>query len=127
VDDGDRFFQYRVRLQSNNPGTSPVLGEFTLVWTNLGTGGGSTPGSFELLPVSPNPSSGSVSVCFCTPEASAVEIAVYDIAGRLALTPVDGEFQPGSHTALMAGLRPGIYFVRMRAGAFDAAERFVVL
>lgn len=126
--DGDRYFQYRAYLSTGSSAVTPALNEITITWTPLlGTGEGDAPASLELLPVTPDPASGPVSVSFGLPSAGFVGLTVYDISGRPIQEAGSAEYQPGWHTMQLGEFRPGIYFVRMRAGEFETTQRFVVV
>lgn len=90
---------------------------------------GSLPGTFALHPVSPNPFSGATTLSFDLPEARDVELLVFDARGRRVAVVVDGPMDAGRYRMAWSdpGLVPGVYFARLRAGAFEARERFVVL
>jgi hypothetical protein len=61
------------------------------------------------------------------PAASFVEVSVFDVSGRLVRSQGPTEYQPGWHSAQLEALSPGVYFIRMRAGEFEATQRFVML
>jgi hypothetical protein len=127
IDDGDRYFQYRVHMMSGNPDATPVLNDVTVTWTPLGVEGGSGPAEFELIPVTPNPCHSAPEIGFGLPSAESVVLQLFDISGRLVRTVGATGFEPGWHSIRLEAMDPGVYFVRMRAGDFEAAERFVVL
>jgi hypothetical protein len=63
-----------------------------------------------------------------------VELRVYDLAGRLVRTLVDGEQPPGLHEvawdargARGGRVAAGVYFYRLRVGEGTAARRLIVL
>lgn len=68
----------------------------------------------------PNPAAGAVSIRFGVARTGAVTLRVYDVAGRLVRTLVDGAFDRGDHTFSWDGrddsrrtLGGGIYFARL--------------
>jgi len=71
------------------------------------------------LSLTPNPVSGSAIVRYSLPEASAVRIALYDCAGRLVRTLVNGYHPAGSYSYSLLtthhSLPGGIYFCRLSA------------
>jgi hypothetical protein len=127
LEDYSSFVQYRAILTTVDPDTTPTLLDVTLTWNSLGTGGGTAPTAFELLPVTPNPCTGCPVIEFGLPSAGLVGLYVFDISGRLVREIAASEYQPGWHTAQLGDLRPGIYFVQMRTGVFEATDRFVVI
>lgn len=97
------------------------------------TGGGSA-GRFALHPASPNPFERSAQIRFELPQASRVQLEIFDAQGRRVRTLTDRMFEPGEHVLLWDGsgtsgrrLGPGVYLVRMRAGSFRAEHRVVRL
>lgn len=128
VQDGDRYFQYRVRFSSSDVLLTPVLNDLTVSWEPmLGSEGGEAPAAFVLMPVSPNPVSGAVTIEFALPEPAQAAFSIFDLSGRLVRTTGASGFDPGWHSLQMGTLPPGVHFVRMEAGGFTAVERFVVL
>lgn len=125
--DNTSYFQYRALLSTSSPDTTASLMEVTVTWDPLGTGEGGLPSACVLLPVTPNPCAGAPVVEFGLPGPSAVEIDGYDISGRLLKSIGPSAFLPGWHAVQLGELSPGIYFVRMRVGEFEATQRFVVI
>ncbi len=125
--DNSSYFQYRAILISADPGATPALHDVTVTWDPLGTGDSESPGSLVLAPVTPNPASGPVTLSFGLPSPASVDLLLLDISGRLIRHISTDEYQPGWNTLQIDGLLPGIYFVRMTAGEFEASERFVVI
>jgi hypothetical protein len=90
--------------------------------------------AFELLAPRPNPCRGRSEIRFVLPSARAVEVALFDVAGRRVRSWVWGEgFPAGPHTVTWDGLDgsgaravSGLYFVRVRAGR-DVGMRKLVL
>jgi hypothetical protein len=101
-----------------------------IYWIDLystGIGDVDAPAGFWLLPVTPNPSSGSASVSFEVPETGPVSLYVFDLSGRLVQDAGPSGYEPGCHTIQLGELYPGVYLVQMRAGEFTATQRFVVV
>src|SRR5207249_10136459 len=81
--------------------------------------------AFRLLPPSPNPARGPVSVPFELGRATWVTLDVIDIAGRPMRRLAAGEYAPGTHLVRWSAtdasgqrVPPGFYFLRARiAGA----------
>lgn len=91
-------------------------------------------GRFALHSTSPNPFERSTLIRFELPEASRVQIEVFDAQGRRVRSVADRSFEPGVHSlewdgADASGRRvgPGVYLVRMRAGGFRADRRVIRL
>ena len=75
-----------------------------------------------LSPNHPNPFTPPTSVRFTVPQRTAVILAVYDVAGRLVRTLVDGEVEPGEHAVTWDGryasgaeAASGVYFCKLSA------------
>lgn len=70
---------------------------------------------------------------FVLARESNVEIAVYDVSGRMVATLADEEFAPGRHSVPWSGtgmndapLSSGVYFAVVRAGDFRATKKVVL-
>lgn len=65
----------------------------------------------------PNPFNPSTTISYRLPEASQVEIKVFDVLGQVVDVLVDGYLNAGTHEVTWhAGMLPsGVYFVRMKA------------
>lgn len=90
--------------------------------------------AFALGAPQPNPSRGTVRVSFRVPQGPAqpVRVTVYDVGGRAVRTLRDRAAYPGEHVAEWdgrddagRGVAPGAYFLRLRAGAFEATRKIV--
>ena len=80
------------------------------------------------LKASPNPFASGTNLSFSLPHAGAVSLRVYNVAGQLVATLLDGERTAGVHNvAFRAGhLPPGMYFTRLQLGQ-DQLVRSVIL
>jgi hypothetical protein len=85
------------------------------------------------LQLAPNPAASAVRLAYTLPEAALVRIGVYDVLGRRVAAPVDGLEPAGRHEATWDGrgganrVAPGLYFVRLDAGARRAVRRVVIV
>jgi len=93
-----------------------------------------TPMGYVLRGVSPNPFNPVTKVSYGSPAESRVRLAVYNVAGRLVRTLVDGEVDPGYHSVVWDGrdsngveVGSGVYFCRMEAKGFDDTTKMVLL
>ncbi len=127
LNDGDSYVQYRVILETSNPDSTPTLNDVTITWSLLGLLDDPQVSEYLLYGAEPNPSSGSVSIYFAIPELSQVELSVYDLTGRLVISPSHGEYSPGVQQVQLGEFTPGIYFCRMISGEFTATQSFVVI
>lgn len=125
LSENDDYFQYRTILTTSEPGTSPDLLDVSVSWVPLGIGGSESPSSFELLPLLSNPVYGAVTVTIGVPEPGPVTLSIFDVAGRLIGSTGSVNYLPGYSTVQLGHFCPGVYFVRMKAGEFEATRRFV--
>ncbi len=84
------------------------------------------PTELRLFPNFPNPFSASTTLKYALPEATSVELTIYDILGRRVTTLVHGEKPAGNHVLVWDGrtghgnaLAPGLYLARFTAGNFS--------
>ncbi len=96
--------------------------------------GAPAPAAPALLAARPNPTSGSTDIGFVLPADARVTLRLYDVAGRLVRTLVEGSMPAGAHRARWDGLdargraaRSGIYFAKLQAGATIRSEQILLL
>jgi hypothetical protein len=84
---------------------------------------------FSLAQNQPNPGSAFTHVRFSIPARERVVLRVFDVNGRLVLTPVDAILDPGPHSARIptSSLAGGVYFYRLEGGGKSLSRRFAVL
>lgn len=82
----------------------------------------------------PNPMHGDVTLAYALPRAGLVSLRVYDLRGRLVRTLIDGMHGAGAGSARWDGrdsggtrVRPGVYFVRLRAPEAKGVRKVVVM
>lgn len=87
------------------------------------------PTTFALEANYPNPFNPTTMIRYAVPEASEVELAIYDVMGRHVMTLVEGEQQAGRYEVVFDGhaLASGVYIYRMRAGSFVRARRMILV
>lgn len=87
------------------------------------------PTAFGLGAIEPNPVASVFSVSFGVPRSCRISIRIFDVRGRVVATIADSVFQPGSYIRVFDGsaLAPGAYFVSMRADAFGATRKMIVI
>jgi hypothetical protein len=95
---------------------------------------GGRPMSFALRQNSPNPFTVSTSICFDIPKRSHVMVDVIDVSGRVVRTLVEETRSADRHYVTWDGrddvgtdMGPGIYFLRMKAGEFEATRKMMLL
>jgi len=89
----------------------------------------SLPSEFALLANYPNPFNASTNIRFALPEASQVNLSVFDITGRTVATVSRGEFGAGYHTMTFdaSALSSGVYFYRLEAGSYVETKKMVLM
>jgi hypothetical protein len=96
---------------------------------------GATPTAYALDSSYPNPFRSVSTIQYALPSAEHVLLEVFDVVGRRVATLVDGAVEAGYHsvvwdgrgTAGRADLASGVYIYRLRAGAFTATQRAVLV
>jgi hypothetical protein len=63
------------------------------------------------------------------PEPSQVNLAIYDVSGRLVAELIDGRRAAGTHQATFDGsnLASGIYLYTLKAGAYSSTSKMVLM
>ncbi|WP_412061784.1 T9SS type A sorting domain-containing protein [Rubrivirga sp. IMCC45206] len=83
-------------------------------------------GAFELA-VAPNPAAGRATVSFALVTAGEATVEVFDVLGRRVATLADGPLAAGDHALTWTGAAPGLYVVRLRAGAEAGVQTVTVV
>ena len=128
--DNDRRYYWRVRA-----GNTGGWGLWSDVWTFTTspvtsiTESDQLPASYRLDQNYPNPFNPATEISFAIPEASFVQIRVFDLLGREVATLVNRELPAGTHrTEWHANGAPsGVYFYRMDADGFTQARRLILM
>ena len=86
-------------------------------------------GGVEFRGAFPNPSNGSSSLEFHLPASAYVTLRVYDVAGRIVSTLVDGVTGPGEQRVEFRAPRDGssMYFARLEVGSVRFTRRLIVI
>jgi hypothetical protein len=87
-----------------------------------------SPSTFGIT-ASPNPFNATTVASFKLQVASQVSLKIYDTAGRLVATLVQGWMNAGEHQATFDGSRlaAGVYLARLEAGEFTGTQKVVLL
>jgi hypothetical protein len=90
--------------------------------------GSAAKAAFTLGQCRPNPATAAVTIPFSLASASAVELAIYDVAGR-RLYCERGSYDAGPQelTVNVAALAPGVYVYRVKAAGGASASRKMVV
>ena len=87
------------------------------------------PEMFELEQNYPNPFNPQTTIRFNLPLQAHVDLAIYDITGRLVAQLYDGNQDAGSHEVVWnaAGRASGMYLVRIQAGEYQVTRKMLLL
>jgi len=87
------------------------------------------PTEFALYPCSPNPFNATTAISYQLSADSFVSLRIYDTAGRMVETLVDGWREAGEHKVTFEAdyLPSGMYICRISAGEFVAVQKLVLL
>ncbi len=95
---------------------------------------GNAPIRFALGANYPNPFNPTTTIQFALPEASAVQLSIYDVLGRNVRRLLDAPFARGTYTVTWdgadeAGARApsGVYVYRLTTGSFSASRKMLVV
>ena len=95
---------------------------------------GDMPTAFALRQNRPNPFSTTTVIAFDLPEETNARVTIYDTHGRIIMKLTDTNYDAGRHTVTWRGrdqrgnpVGPGVYFVRMEAGAFRDMKKVMLL
>ncbi|MFY0683616.1 MAG: VWA domain-containing protein [Balneola sp.] len=89
----------------------------------------SVPAKFSLEQNYPNPFNPSTTIRFGLPNASEVNIEIYNMIGQKVMVLSNNRFGAGWHTVSFnaSGLSSGIYIYRIRAGSFVDTKRMTLI
>lgn len=114
-----------------DPGAFMPSGGFPNPFETIITDAGSitAPSEFVLHGANPNPFNPITVLSYSLPKAERVELAVYDVAGRLVATLVNGWRAAGNHEAPFdaSGLSSGVYIYHLTSGAFTASGKMMLI
>jgi hypothetical protein len=83
----------------------------------------------DLVAASPNPFNPTTAISYQLSDARHVSLKVYDIAGRLVATLVDGTSEAGTHQVTFDGsnLASGVYLYTLQAGSHTTTGKMVLM
>jgi hypothetical protein len=87
------------------------------------------PQAFVLEQNYPNPFNPATTISYGLPKPAEVEVAIYDVSGKLLAVLVRATQNAGAHKIIWnaAGAAAGMYFVKMRVGEFQATRKILLL
>ena len=92
-----------------------IAGDTIGTLVSVNTAGPELPKEYTLYQNYPNPFNSSTTIEFDLPEATVVNLSIYDLLGRLVATPSVGKLVAGQHRVFWnASTMPsGVYFIRL--------------
>jgi hypothetical protein len=132
LNDGDRYVQYRVMLETTDPGLSPILWDVTISWTELGIDeerNFTTQSVIQLLPNHPNPFHQITTIEFNLPKTSDVILNIFNILGEEVATLHSGQLLPGRHSFEWDAfnLPSGVYVYRLEVEDYVQTRKMILL
>jgi len=121
-----QYLQYLVTLSTTDPGLTPSMNNIFVHYDELGVEGESGTG-LQLIGPATNPSTGTPSATFHTPEETIVEFTLFDLSGRIAARVTQTEYSPGTHCISLPDVPPGTYILQMKAGDVTDRCRMVII
>jgi len=87
------------------------------------------PGNIQLKQNYPNPFNPTTQITYQLPQASDVQLAIYDMAGRQVTTLVNERMSSGSHTINFnaSELSSGVYLYRLQAGSTVLTKKLTLI
>jgi C1A family cysteine protease len=112
-----------------------AIRDYTAVHGGDGDGGGGTPTYVTALEQNyPNPFNGTTTIGYSIGERCAVEIRIYDPAGRMIRVLERADRSPGRYSVLWngkdgsgRGVASGVYFCRIKAGKYTDTRKVLYL
>ncbi|OUT37300.1 MAG: hypothetical protein CBB66_06980, partial [bacterium TMED6] len=129
VEGEDVIFAWEVIAQDDSEGEYTAacneIFEFTLRFESLGLEDGLIPDTYVLGDAYPNPFNPVTTIDFGVPEASYVNISVYDIHGKLIKTLEQGNKLAGYHSIIWnaQNVPTGTYFIRLVTSDYTATRK----
>jgi hypothetical protein len=115
-------------------GTGPVPVQHDVLPLGTPTDSDITPKTFNLSQNFPNPFNPTTTIKYKVPEAVHVQLVVYNVDGRRLRVLVNEFTPPGDYQNSWDGRNDkgdiassGVYFYRMKAGAFDQTKKLVFM
>jgi hypothetical protein len=132
LNDGDRYVQYKVFLETTDPGLSPVLWDVAISWSDLGIDdeyNSTAPYAIQLLPNYPNPFNPTTTIEFNLPKAGEVSLNIFNILGEEVTTLHSGQLLPGHHSFKWDAfhLPSGVYVYRLEVEDYVQTRKMILL
>ena len=125
LDDGDRYLQYKVILETANSFETPILNEVGFSWYSYQ--GQENSGEIEFtLSLTTNPSQSPVLLTAFSPTQQPVEVVVFSVDGRIAYRR-NQIVDEGATLLTIGKLQPGVYICQIIAEKIKVNRRFTVV
>ncbi|MBN2091502.1 T9SS type A sorting domain-containing protein [candidate division KSB1 bacterium] len=87
------------------------------------------PTAYSLGQNYPNPFNPTTTIEFALPQSSEVNLAVYDLSGKVVAELAKGKFEAGQHKINFdaKGLASGVYFIKLKTGNFVGVQKAILL
>ncbi|MCK5035247.1 MAG: T9SS type A sorting domain-containing protein [Candidatus Sabulitectum sp.] len=125
VGNGEKYFQYRVNMETTDPLATPWFAWLELTWNELGIEEGGLE-DMGILSVSSNPLLGLASVALTCDYPMNMEFSVYDLSGRRVFNVPGKRYEAGVSTVDILNIPPGIYICTLNGEDFHENFRFVL-
>jgi len=110
INDGDRYFQYRVNMFTSDPAITPEVNSVTVVWSLQGIEG--EPLEISCIPLA-NPARGQFDLQVVLPEEMDLAISVFDCAGRLQMSLPAQRYPSGENVINIGTFPAGLYLCQV--------------
>ncbi len=101
---------------------------------NIADGGATVPSEYSLDQNYPNPFNPGTTILYSLPLASKTQLSIYNVSGQLVTTLTNNHHLAGKHSVHWEGtdgsgnpVSAGVYFCRLRAGAYSQTIKMVYL
>jgi len=134
VQEGDYYGL--VSIVTNDPNNLLVEIPVTLHVNSIisATGDEGLPTAFALGNAYPNPFNPTTTIAYAVPRSGHVTLRIFDVAGRLVRTLVEGDATAGHHTVVWNGrdhgdrqVASGTYYYRLSADGFNDTRKMVLV
>ncbi|MEO5989865.1 MAG: PQQ-binding-like beta-propeller repeat protein [Candidatus Eisenbacteria bacterium] len=127
----DCFLRVEARDLAGNQASATTAAPFVIADTTalLAVGPLAPTAHVALAPPAPTPTRGRATIEYELPARTLVRLALFDLQGREVAMLDQGERDPGRRVAVLdaAGLRPGLYLVRLQAGQVNLHQRLIII
>ncbi len=125
LEDSTDYLQYRVILQSTDPGVSPVVNQVEFSFSGVPAGVEPSNNHFSVVPET-NPLCRSVQVQVETDIDSQFELTLYDVTGRV-INSTTAFLSRGIHSINLGDVQSGLYYLSAESQEVLSISRITVL